>query len=191
MKWSHGGVVAATVAMLLTVVSPQSSAQVINGGFETGDFTGWVQTGDVSFAGVDPSAARSGSFGAFFGPADIGGISQSFATIAGTPYQVSFSLALADSSAPNSFSWTWNGVAQSPSLSNAAAFAYTDFSSIVSATGASSTLAFNFRDPSSFWLFDNVVVTAIPELPVNALMGAGLLLVAGALKRRGRPRVAQ
>jgi hypothetical protein len=40
-------------------------------------------------------------------------------------------------------------------------------------------------------LFDNVVVTAIPELPVNALMGAGLLLVAGALKRRGRPRVAQ
>ena len=188
MKWSHGGVVA---AMLLAVVSPQASAQVINGGFETGDFTGWVQTGDVSFAGVDSSAARSGSFGAFFGPVDIGGISQSFATIASTPYQVSFSLALVDSSTPNSFSWTWNGVTQSPSLSNAAAFAYTDFSSIVLATGASSTLGFNFRDPSSFWLLDNVVVTAVPELPANALIGVGLVLIAGALKRRGRPRVAR
>jgi hypothetical protein len=189
MKWTHRGVVASIGAMLLSLISLQSKADLVNGGFETGDFTGWVQTGDVSFSGVDSFAARTGSFGAFFGPTSTGGISQSFATTPNTTYRVDFSLSLADSSQPNSFSWSWNGVTQSPSLSNSAGFGYTGFSSLLLATGASSTLAFNFVDPQSFWLFDNVAVTAIPELPVNALMGAGLVLIAATLRRRAGPRV--
>jgi hypothetical protein len=193
MKWTLGTVVASTAATVLTVISLHASAQVANGGFETGDFTGWVQTGDVSFSGVDPSAARSGSYGAFFGPTNTGGISQSFATVASQTYRIDFSLSLVDSAQPNSFSWTWNGATQTPSFSNAAAFGYTGFSSLVLATGASSTLAFNFRDPQAFWLLDNVAVTAVaavPEMPVNALLGAGLLLMAAAVKRKARPRQA-
>jgi hypothetical protein len=184
MKRSLGRVVGSTAAALLTVLSLHANAQVANGGFETGDFTGWLQTGDVSFSGVDSLAANAGSFGAFFGPTAVGGISQSFATLANTTYRVSFSLALQDSSQPNSFSWSWNGVTQTPVLTNAAGFGYTAFSSSVLATGGSSTLAFNFRDPQSFWLLDNVAVAAVPELPVNALIGAGLVLMAGAFRRR-------
>jgi len=103
---------------------------------------------------------------------------------------VSFALSLADSAQPNSFSWSWNGVTQAPSFSNAAAFGYTDFSSFVSATGASSTIAFNFADPQSFWLLDNVSVTvsAVPEMPINGLLGAGLLLMAAAAKRSAKRR---
>jgi hypothetical protein len=143
----------------------------------------------MGFSGVDPFAARTGAYGAFFGPEQIGGISQSFATVAATSYLVSFSLALPDSLQPNSFSWSWNGVTQSPSFNNAALFGYTNFSSMVSAIGASSTIAFNFRNPQSFWLLDNVSVTvaAVPEPETYALMLAGLAAL-GAFARRRRTR---
>jgi hypothetical protein len=190
MKWTQGGLVASTAAMLLASASVPACADVVNGGFETGTFAGWTQTGDTSFSDVGPFAARSGGFGAFFGPNDVGGIAQSFATIAGQAYRVGFSLSLADSARPNSFSWTWNGATQTPSFSNAAVFAYTDFSSLVTATGATSTIAFSFRDPQSFWLLDNVAVTAIPEMPVNALLGAGLLFLVATARRSAKRRTA-
>ena len=175
-----------TAAAAFAVIALPAQADVVNGGFETGTLAGWTQTGDTGFTGVDPFAARSGSYGAFFGPEQVGGISQSFATLAGTPYRVDFSLSLADSAQPNSFSWTWNGVTQTPGLTNAAAFGYTNFSALVTAVGATSSIGFNFRDPQSFWLLDNVSVTAVPEPPEIALLGAGLLLMLRGLKKRAK-----
>lgn len=182
-----GVIIAAAAAVAWAT---QAQAEVVNGGFETGSFSGWTQTGDTSFSGVDAFAARSGSFGAFFGPVNaVGGISQSFATLAGTPYQVSFSLALASGDTPNSFSWSWNGVTQTPVLTNSGLFGYTNFSSLVAAAGSSSTIAFNFSNPQSFYLLDNVSVAAIPEPPEVALMVAGLLLVVRRLKGRRDDKV--
>ena len=188
MKRTKNGLLAVIGATLMVATAMPARADVVNGGFETGDFTGWVQTGDVSFSGIDPFAARSGTYGAFFGPTNIGGISQSFATVANAPYQVSFALSLLDGATPNSFSWSWNGVTQSPALSNSAAFGYTQFSSLVQAAGSSSTIAFNFRDPQAFFFLDNVVVSAVPELPVNALMSAGLVLTALLARRKKNVR---
>jgi len=184
MAFKALGVVA---ALAVLAWSPQASAQLVNGGFENGSFSGWTQTGDTSFSGVDPLAAQSGAFGAFFGPSAIGGISQSFATVAGSIYQVRFGLALNDPAQPNSFSWTWNGVAQSPALVNSSAFDFTNFSALVSATGATSTITFSFLDPQAFYFLDNVSVAAVPEPSEVALMLAGLALVLGKLRRPRLP----
>ena len=188
MKATFVCVFAWTAAAALGVAAPAARADVVNGGFETGTFAGWTQTGDTSFSGVDPFAARSGGFGAFFGPTAVGGISQSFATIANSTYQVSFALSLTDNGIPNSFSWTWNGATQGAALTNATAFGYTTFTAPVLATGASSTLAFNFRNPQSFWLLDNVsaVATPVPEPEIALLFGGGLVLMLRKLQARGR-----
>ena len=57
----------------------------------------------------------------------------------------------------------------------------------MTATGASSSIAFDFRNPQSFWTLDNVAVTAaVPEPPVTMLLGAGLLLLARSFKGRAK-----
>src|SRR5690349_12793039 len=70
-----------------------ANAQVVNGGFETGDLTGWTQFGNVGSSGVAGGAVpHSGSFGGFFGPVGShGGITQNVAgVVAGKRYDVDF-----------------------------------------------------------------------------------------------------
>jgi hypothetical protein len=174
-------------ALALTALATLAHAnQVVNGGFESGDLTSWSQSGDTGSTGVDPFAAHTGSFGAFFGPEAPGRISQTFATTSGLAYKVDFWLALDDSSQPNSFFWSWNGVKQGSGLTNSNGFAYTEFSGLVSAIGGSSTLEFTFANPNSFWLLDDVSVNAVPEPETYALFASGLLALAAVARRRKR-----
>lgn len=176
-----------TVALAAALVAGPAQAQLVNGGFETGDLSGWTLGGDTGFIGVAEAIGRSGNFGAFFGPENIGSIAQSFATVAGVGYRVNFWLALDDSAVPNSFSWSWNGATQGLVLTDAAAFNYTSFSLVVTASSALSTLQFNFSNPASFWRLDDVAVSVVPEAPSHALMALGLLAVAAAHSlRHGR-----
>jgi hypothetical protein len=190
MKLTHKKTWAWAAAMAFVMAAPLAQAnQIVNGDFESGDFTGWTQSGDpADFVAVDGSAAHSGDFGALFGSTDPSGISQSFATVAGQSYTVDFWLMLDDSARPNNFSWSWNGAAQTPSLSDAAGFGFQEFSFTVTAAGASSSLAFNFQNPQSYWLIDdisvNASVAAVPEPETYALMGVGLMLVAGMVHKR-------
>lgn len=179
--------------------APASAAIVVNGGFETGDFSGWTLTGDSAFSGVfsDPGVPQSGTYGASFGTVgDTVTLSQSLATIAGAAYAVDFWLqAELDPfgvATPNSFQLAWNGssVAAS-SLLNSGAFAYEHFTYSLTATAASTTVAFTFRDDPAFFDLDNVAVTAvtapIPEPETWALMALGLGFVA-ARRRRSAAR---
>src|SRR4030095_9985739 len=67
---------------------------VQNGGFETGDLTGWTNSGDTSFTGVDSSNPHSGTFALYSGPTSSDGfLDQVLPTVSGTAYDVSFWLA--------------------------------------------------------------------------------------------------
>ena len=86
------------VVVALGISSTASAGNLVtNGSFETGDFTGWTQFGDTSFTGVTGSflgfSPTDGSYQAYFGPTQgIGGIEQTFSTVPGTNYNISFDL---------------------------------------------------------------------------------------------------
>ncbi len=175
-------------AAAAALAAPLAHASLANGGFESGDFSGWTLSSADDFAFVTDLLPRSGGFHAAFGDGGAGStLSQTFATSPGTRYVVSFWLQLDDGATPNSFSWSWDGALQGPPMSDlTAGFDYTELTAVLTATAATTTLAFNFVNPNSFWLLDDVSVAVIPEPGRAALMLAGLLLLSAAVRARRR-----
>src|SRR5579859_6126129 len=98
--------------LLLTGAAALGQPIIQNGGFETGDFTGWTQTGNTNytFVGSDPIYVHSGNYGAVFAPVgSLGFISQTVATVPGQKYSLSFWLNSPDGQTPNECQVSWNG----------------------------------------------------------------------------------
>ncbi len=98
------GLTAAAV-LAPAAVAPASVELVVNGDFESGDFTGWAHTlGTVS-------AVSGGGYEAVFGGPGLGGIEQNIATTQGEKYLLSFQLGNVDisSSTWSDFRVSWGG----------------------------------------------------------------------------------
>ncbi len=181
-------------AVLISLVAPQTRAQVVNGGFETGTSTTappWVIVDSSNFTGfgTDPSFAHSGSRYSFLGSTStIGTLTQAINTIAGAPYQLSFWLANDGGLPPNSFQALFNGITL-VSLTNSPGFRYTQFLANFIGTGAPADLQFRNRNDQDFWRLDDVSVTlaAVPELGATAWLAlpafTALLLLHFRLRR--------
>lgn len=140
---------------------------VMNPGFETGDFTGWMVNDPSGLTGVgsDAAFAHSGNNYAFLGAEpNIGSLSQNLSTTAGDLYSLSFWLAHDVTGKPsNEFSVYWNGSLIFALTPNVGAFSYTEFSfSDLTATGSSTTLEFRYEDNDDFFRLDDVSA-AVPE----------------------------
>lgn len=176
----------AGAAMLMSAAPSQAAELVSNGGFETGDFTGWTQFGNSAWDAVR-HFGFAGSHAAYFGPVErVGGISQSLATVVGQTYNISFALAN-DGGSPTSFSADFGG-SNLMSQSDAPSFDYTVYNFTRTATSASTTLSFTFLQDPSFYNLDSVSVTgttgAVPEPATWAMMIFGLGAAGATMRRR-------
>ena len=151
----------------LWLALPAAGLPVVNAGFETGTFSGWTNSGFTTFDTVDSGSGHTGSFGGRFGAiGTTSSLSQTFATVAGTQYTISYWLSNRGAGT-NSFSTDFGGVA-GQSFTNSAGFLYTQFTYNALAATNLTTLTFTFRNDTNFWTLDDVSVVenlaGAPEL---------------------------
>lgn len=150
---------------------------VQNGSFETGDLTDWVVYGNTtnilvlsqaafnSYFGADVSIVHSGTYGLFLGtPYSLGYVSQTFPSVAGKPYLLSFWLTNPSGGTPSEFLVQWNGTTLFDQT-NMDPFGWTNMQFVVMATGTNSVLTFGaYNTPYEFALDDvSATLLALPQ----------------------------
>jgi hypothetical protein len=183
---SRLAMVAASLFLMISFNATPSSALnlVNNGGFETGDFTGWTTNGPYISVGGN---AFEGSYAANLGTSGgLGYLSQAgIPTIIGQNYQLSYALA-SSGGIVNQFEASVNGTKLFTSLNDPSQpYAVQTFDFI--ADSAITELVFAERNDPGGFVLDNVSVelAPIPEPSTLLLLGVGLL-GASFLRRRIR-----
>lgn len=153
---------------------------VTNGGFETGNFTGWSDNnpGNPWYFGVG-AGAHTGSFAVGYGATDgiPDSITQLIPTTIGVSYHYEFWLQ-ADGGGGGGqtfFEATVGGVAVL-SLADDAPFGYTQFSGNFVATDTSTALVFSGFNAPAYYYLDDVSVTEASPVPEASTTGSIALL---------------
>jgi hypothetical protein len=182
------------LALLVSSVR-QANAGIINGGFETGDFTGWTVDPHPSFPEyIVTSPVHSGTFAAqiagFSSSPDT--LSQTVSTTLGQHYTLSFWREVDDGNRVTSLALSWDNVTIFSELNNGAQ-PYTQFSFDVVGTG-SDTLVFTTANDPSFTYLDDVSLTAtatpVPSTLVMSSIFLGICCVVWSYGRLRQPAMA-
>lgn len=147
------------------------TSSVLNGGFESGDFSYWTLSGNsaAGFNSVDDGTAvlpHSGNYVATFGQiGSLGTLSQTLTTRPGQTYLLSFWLTsqpdLDGSTTPNEFRAKFDGRTLFDAV-NLGILDWTNIQFVVTATGTNAMLEFGFLDNPYYLGLDDIALLPIP-----------------------------
>jgi len=194
------------ITLLLTTIcsclfsTVATAATIINGSFETGDFTGWISTGTGN--NVTPNeGSTDGIYAASFNGGEVvgnGTLSQSFTTVIGNTYLLDFDYGVFN--APNIaipqtqnlrveliggstlLSQILTDTGSNPNVFTTYAFGFTADS--ISTTLSFTDLTTLSQSASTDFVIDNVSVSPVPVPAAVWLFGSGLLGLIGAARRK-------
>jgi hypothetical protein len=179
-----------SLCFLALTVLPLRAQLIQNGGFETGDFTGWDDAGTVEIKSGAPGSSfvHSGNYGATLGS---GILSQAFVTTPGQTYKVEFLLNAILYESPGLIEVRWGNfdIPSNLDLGSVLLFdAFADPSPIsdlgwykysysLLALGNVSSLEFEFQTQAAFYpdnaALDGVKVSSLPDFaalpPLNGV----------------------
>ncbi len=189
------------VALVLAFGMTASADIVVNGGFETGDLTGWTEfgnyapysavTGLTCPGGPDKCTPNSGNYALFLAQsADSGGVSQTIATVPGDTYRLDYYLTVGPGGYGNgtgTYTFSLDSTVFA-SGTDASASGWTPETWSWTASGSSAVLTFTTAEYQDWIGLDDISVTAQDETPTPepgsiALSAFGLLMAAAARKR--------
>jgi hypothetical protein len=175
---------AQSLAVNLTI----NQSIVQNGGFETGNFTGWTLVGDtVDTENIDnsaenstyPGVVHSGIYGALLGQFGyLATLTQVLPTVANQKYLLSFWLENYVSGGTQLFRADWNGT-NVMSLFDPPVLTWTNCQFIVTASGASTTLQFGTQNNAFYFGLDDINVFPLPPVEFTQVSVAGTDLQLG------------
>lgn len=158
---------------------------VLNGGFETGDFSYWLLTGDSLYTNfvddgtlITDESPYSGTYYATLGQVGLplGTLTQNIPTFPGQSYLLSFWFTnpdLGNGTTPNQFTVSWNGITLFPQTTMPSMSNWTNFQYVVVATGTSSLLQFGFQNDNSIFGLDDVSLTSVPPPAFESVNKSG------------------
>jgi hypothetical protein len=161
---------------------------VINGGFESGDLTGWTLAGDTNSStsfldGVIASnnavgdCTHSGIYGMALGDTNIAYLYQSIPTVAGQDYLLSFWLESLSGGTGQQFLVNWNtnvtATNQIFNQSYTTAFGWTNLQFLVQASGPAVTLQFGAKNIPDYFGLDDISVAPVNPPVFQTVSAAG------------------
>jgi hypothetical protein len=165
---------AASVAMGSAAMAQSCpSAPLVNGGFESGTFSGWTQSGNTGFTAVNMGTfiaggpvVHGGTYVAHFGPVTTPGTISQVVTANPTDIvTIDFWYAVytaTGSTATNSFSADFDGQNLYAVTNDTTNTAWTHFTYTVVAANANPTLSFTLRNDPSYDFLDDITVCVAP-----------------------------
>jgi len=183
-------VIASVFSILLAAGSARADL-IVNGGFETGDFTGWeiwmAPLGSMFGLSNDANLAHTGNYSFYF--AGLGGepdaIYQIVPTVAGQQYRLTFWLNY-DSTFGERFRVSWEGTTVLELTPVEMTNGWKEYTLQLTATASGSELRFAGNDFRSYIRLDDVSLVEVAAVPSPASAALGVIGAGFVLLRRRR-----